>query len=52
VLFDTVLWYGAVAALFSSGGVRRFYLRARRPVNRVAGAAMVAFGGKLVLVRD
>ena len=52
VLFDTVLWYGTVAALFSSGAVRRFYLRARRPVNRAAGAAMVAFGGKLVLVRD
>jgi hypothetical protein len=24
----------------------------RRPVNRVAGAAMIGFGGKLRLVRD
>jgi threonine efflux protein len=52
VIFDTVLWYGTVAVLFSSGVVQRFYARAQRPINRVAGAAMIGFGGKLVLVRD
>ena len=52
VLFDTVLWYGAVAALFSSAAVQRFYALVRRPVNRVAGAAMIGFGGRLMLARE
>lgn len=52
VLFDTVLWYGAVAVLFSSASVQCFYARVRRPVNRVAGAAMVGFGGRLMLARE
>jgi threonine efflux protein len=52
VLSDTVLWYGAVAALFSSAAVRRFYARVRRPVNRLAGAALVGFGGRLMLARE
>ncbi len=52
VIFNTVLWYGTVAALFSSNLVQRFYLRVQRPINRVTGAAMIGFGGKLVLVRD
>jgi threonine efflux protein len=52
VVFDTMLWYGTVAVLFSSGVVQRFYARVRRPLNRVAGAAMVGFGGRLMLVRE
>jgi threonine efflux protein len=52
VLFDTVLWYGTVALLFSSGAVRSIYLRVQRPVNRVTGAVMVAFGVRLILLRD
>jgi len=52
VPFDTVLWYGAVAALFSSAAVQRFYALVRRPVNRVAGAVMVGFGGRLMLARE
>jgi RhtB (resistance to homoserine/threonine) family protein len=52
VLFDTVLWYGTVAALFSSAAVQRFYALVRRPVNRVAGAAMIGFGGRLMLARE
>lgn len=52
VVFDTVLWYGAVAALFSSGVVRRLYARIERPINRVTGAVMIGFGGKLVLARE
>ncbi|HEX8650722.1 MAG TPA: LysE family transporter [Pyrinomonadaceae bacterium] len=52
VIFDTVLWYGTVAILFSSRLVQSFYVRVQRPINRVAGAAMIGFGGKLMLVRD
>jgi threonine efflux protein len=52
VVFDTVLWYGTVAALFSRESVRRLYAAVRRPVDRAAGAVMVAFGARLVLVRD
>ncbi len=52
VIFDTVLWYGTVAAVFSSAATQRFYARARRPINRVAGAAMVGVGGRLMLVRE
>lgn len=52
VIFDTVLWYGTVALLFSSGAVQRLYIRIQRPMNRVTGAVMIGFGGKLMLVRD
>lgn len=52
VLFDTFLWYGSVAVLFSSRAVRRFYIRIQRPVNRVTGAVMFGFGARLLLVRD
>jgi threonine efflux protein len=52
VLFDTVMWYGSVALLFSSKAVQRFYVRIQRPVNRVTGAAMFGFGARLMLVRD
>jgi RhtB (resistance to homoserine/threonine) family protein len=52
VVFDTVLWYGTVAALFSRESVRRLYAAVRRPVDRAAGAVMVVFGARLVLLRD
>lgn len=52
VLFDTVLWYGGVALLFSSKVVQGFYVRISRPVNRVTGAVMFGFGARLILVRD
>lgn len=52
VLFNTLLWYGTVAALFSSNAVQRRYVRIRRPINRAAGAVMVGFGAKLMLVRE
>lgn len=52
VIFDTVMWYGTLAALFSSSVAQRLYVRIQRPVNRVAGAVMVGFGSKLMLVRD
>lgn len=52
VIFNTVLWYGSVAALFSSSVVQRLYMRIQRPINRVTGVMVIGFGGKLVLVRD
>lgn len=51
VIFNTVLWYGTVAALFSSIVAQRLYAAIRRPLNRVAGAVMVGFGVRLMLAR-
>jgi len=48
VLFDTLVWYGIVAFMFSSQRVRRFYGRIERSMNRLTGCVMVAFGVKLV----
>jgi threonine efflux protein len=50
--FDTLVWYGFVGVLFSNPAVRRVYGRVRRWIERAAGAAMVAFGLRLVLTRD
>jgi threonine efflux protein len=52
VIFNTVLWYGALAAAFSSSAVQRFYTAIKRPINRVAGAVMVGFGARLILARE
>jgi threonine efflux protein len=49
VLFDTVLWYGSVALMFSSTMVRRFYVRIQRPINCITGVVMVAFGVRLLM---
>ena len=51
VLFDTVLWYGTVALLFSRAAVYRAYARVRRPLDRVAGTVMAAFGARIALAR-
>jgi threonine efflux protein len=52
VLVNGLLWYGLVAALFSTSGVQRRYAAVRRPIDRLAGAAIGAFGARLILVRD
>jgi threonine efflux protein len=52
VIVDTIAWYGTAAALFSSAVVQRRYVAMQRPINRVAGAVMVGFGARLILVRD
>lgn len=52
VLANTLLWYGTVAALFSSAAVQRAYAAIRRPLDRAAGALMIAFGARLILARD
>jgi threonine efflux protein len=52
VIVDTVLWYGTVAALFSRRVVQQRFAAIQRPINRLAGAAMIVFGGRLMLVRQ
>jgi threonine efflux protein len=51
VLFNTLLWYGSVAVLFSRATMQRAYARVRRPVDRVAGTLMAAFGARVALER-
>jgi threonine efflux protein len=52
VLFDTVLWYGTVALMFSNQIVRQYYRRIQRPVNRITACVMVIFGVKLLLSHE
>jgi threonine efflux protein len=52
VMADTFLWYGSVALLFSTPRVRLGYASIRRPVDRLAGVVLAAFGTRLLLVRD
>ncbi len=51
-VIDALLWYGAVALLFSTEIVQRFYARVERWIRRVTGAVMVGFGAKMLLDRD
>jgi threonine efflux protein len=52
VLTNTVLWYGAVAWLFSSARIQTLYRSVQRMFNRAAGALMAGFGARLLLVKD
>jgi RhtB (resistance to homoserine/threonine) family protein len=52
VASNTMLWYGALALVFSSPRARRFENAITSGVNRVAGAVLVAFGVRLVLVDE
>lgn len=52
VTFDVVVWFGFVGMLFSRPLVRRGYQRIMVHIERVAGAVMLAFGARLVLLRD
>jgi threonine efflux protein len=51
VLMDTVLWYGGVAVFFSTAAVQRRYHAVRRPIDRIGGTVMIAFGVRLALLR-
>jgi threonine/homoserine/homoserine lactone efflux protein len=42
-------WYTFVAVLFSSGGVRRFYGKAKALIDRVAATAITLLGLRLIL---
>jgi threonine efflux protein len=52
VTFDVIVWYGFIGMLFSRPPIRRAYERIRTHIERLAGAVMVAFGARLVLIRD
>ena len=52
VTFDVIVWFGFVGLMFSRPPVRRAYDRMQAFIERAAGAVMMAFGARLVLVRD
>jgi threonine efflux protein len=52
VLMDTILWYGAVAAMFSRVKVQAKYAALEKPINRTTSAVMIGFGARLLVVRD
>ncbi|WP_394824737.1 LysE family translocator [Pendulispora albinea] len=52
VIVNGLLWYGAVALLFSHHRVQRIYGRAERWIARVTGAVMIGFGARLMLTRE
>jgi threonine efflux protein len=52
VAIDNLVVYGLAAALFSTPVVRKGYLALRRPIDRVCGTLMVAFGAKLIFSRN
>ena len=52
VAFNTVLWYGTVAMLFSHEAAKRIYQSAYRRINAVAGVIIAGFGLKLVIDSD
>jgi threonine efflux protein len=47
----TFAWYMAVAALFGLAPVARVYRRARRWIDRVTAAVLIALGARLVIDR-
>jgi RhtB (resistance to homoserine/threonine) family protein len=51
-VIDALVWYGAVAFLFSSSPVRAFYTRVERWIHRITGTVMIAFGARMVLDKD
>jgi threonine/homoserine/homoserine lactone efflux protein len=48
VTFNEVWWYSAVALFFGSGRVRRFYIRAKKWMDRVTGLFLGALGLRLL----
>jgi len=48
ILAASITWRVALSTAFSRAGVRQLYVRARRPLERLAGAALGAFGARLV----
>ncbi|WP_394842910.1 LysE family transporter [Pendulispora brunnea] len=52
VMGDGLVWYGTLAALFSSQIAQRLHARAERTIRRVTGTVMMGLGVKLMLARD
>ncbi len=49
VLMIAALWYGTVAIALSSGHLAAVYRRGKAMIERVCGAAMIAFGVRLAV---
>jgi threonine efflux protein len=47
IAVDALIWYASLALVFSSRPARSGYARARRWVDRIAGALLIAFGVRL-----
>jgi threonine efflux protein len=45
----SIVWFSAMALLFSTGSVQRGYQKLRRPVDAVMGGVLVALGARLAL---
>jgi threonine/homoserine/homoserine lactone efflux protein len=43
----STLWFLALALMFSAGRVRAAYLRLRRPIDALMGAALLGLGARL-----
>lgn len=50
-IFVSILWWGAVSAFFRLPLIRRGFLRVRRVLDGIVGAALVGFGIKLIVIR-
>jgi threonine/homoserine/homoserine lactone efflux protein len=48
MLAISLLWYGSVAYLVSTGPITAAYTAARRWIDRLAGAIFIGFGAKLI----
>jgi threonine/homoserine/homoserine lactone efflux protein len=48
VVFNEFWWYSVVALFFGAGPVRRFYLKAKRWIDRVTGLFLGALGLRLL----
>lgn len=48
VFLDETVWNGALAILLSTKRAQTAYLKAKTTVDRIAGACMFAFGGRLI----
>jgi threonine/homoserine/homoserine lactone efflux protein len=52
VVVDHVIVLGLASVLFSTETVRNGYLALRRPIDRICGAIIMAFGARLLLMRN
>jgi len=52
VIVDHILVLGLASILFSTDAVRTGYLALRRPIDRICGTIIMAFGARLLLMRN
>lgn len=49
IFADALLWYGALAFVFSIAAISSFYGRIRKWLDRIAGSLLMIFGLRLIL---